>query len=96
MEITSYKGFYVGQMVRLKSEIVTRPSYFNEAGRMDYLYRERPVFVIDHFNGNIHRPHTEEQYYVVMNCLRERHETWKIRIEDIVPEIVDNRRVAHV
>lgn len=86
-------GFYVGQLVRLKPTITTRPTYFNDSGHMDYLFRDRPDFKVDSIY-DAERP-SGSMTWIVMRCLEMSGEIWKIRPEDIEPSILDNREVLY-
>lgn len=86
-------GFYVGQSVRLKSSVTTRPSYFNDGGRMDYLFRDRPDFKVDSIY-DAERP-SGPMTWIVMRCLEMSGETWKLQPQDLEPSILDNREVLY-
>lgn len=89
-EVMQYYGFRVGQTVRLRP-MSGRPSYFNDEGKMDYLFKERPTFTIKQFTQR----HREEamKYWVEMDCLKSDYEHWVLDVRDIVHLELDNRRI---
>jgi hypothetical protein len=81
----------VGKPHRLKSDIKARPDYFNNKGHMDYLITERTIF------KPIEVVHTTIGWVVIVRDERDVFvETWSIKIEDIEPLEIDNRRVEYV
>jgi hypothetical protein len=90
MQANNYEHL-VGKPHRLKSHIKTRPRYFNDKGHMDYLIRERTIF------NPIEVVHTTIGWVVIIRDERDVFvETWSIKIEDIEPLEIDNRRVEYV
>jgi hypothetical protein len=78
----------VGKPHRLKSDIKARPDYFNNKGHMDYLITERTIF------KPIEVVHISVGWVVIIRDERDAFvETWSIKIEDIEPLEIDNRRV---
>ena len=81
----------VGKPHRLKAHIKTRPRYFNDKGHMDYLITGRTVF------NPIEVVHTTIGWVVIIRDERDVFvETWSIKIEDIEPLEIDNRRIEYV
>jgi hypothetical protein len=81
----------VGKPHRLKSHIKTRPRYFNDKGHMDYLITEHTIF------NPIEVVHTTIGWVVIVRDKRGPFvENWSIKIEDIEPFEIDNRRVEYV
>jgi hypothetical protein len=81
----------VGKPHRLKSDIKARPDYFNNKGHMDYLIAERTIF------KPIEVVHISVGWVVIIRDERDAFvETWSIKIEDIEPLEIDNRRVEYV
>ena len=91
-EVVQYYGFRVGQTVRLRP-MSNRPKYFNDMGKMDYLFKERPTFTIKQFTQ---RHHEEVKYWIEIDCLKSDYETWVLDLQDIVHLELDNRRVESV
>lgn len=90
-EVIQYYGFRVGQTVRLRP-MSERPLYFNDWGKMDYLFKERPTFTIKQFTQR----HREEamKYWVEIDCLKDGSETWVLDVRDLVHLELDNRSVG--
>jgi hypothetical protein len=81
----------VGKPHRLKSDIKARPDYFNNKGHMDYLITERTIF------KPIEVVHISVGWVVIVRDKRGPFvENWSIKIEDIEPLEIDNRRVEYV
>ena len=81
----------VGKPHRLKGHIKTRPRYFNDKGQMDYLITGRTVF------NPIEVVKMSIGWVVIVRDERGRFvENWSIKIEDIEPLEIDNRRVEYV
>ena len=81
----------VGKPHRLKSDIKARPDYFNNKGHMDYLITGRTVF------KPIEVVHVSIGWVVIVRDERGPFvETWSIKIEDIEPLEIDNRRIEYV
>lgn len=79
-------GYSIGQMVRLRPSITKRPDYFNQSGHMDWMLNGA-AFQIDSFDTEGRR-----RYIVVQDAKN----YWHVLIEDIVPLMIDNRRIANV
>ena len=91
-EVLQYYGFRVGQTVRLRP-MSDRPQYFNDMGRMDYLFEERPTFTIKQFTQR-HREQTKAmKYWIEIDCLKSDYDTWVLDVRDIVHLELDNRRI---
>lgn len=92
--ITRCGGYRVGQRVRLKPSVRTRPSYFNCEGNMDY-FLSGEVFVIEAFN--LHPRDDKRDYVLVQDKNNSAVQyQWCIRIDDIMSAAFDNREVANV
>lgn len=79
-------GYKLGQMVRLRPSITRRPDYFNQGGHMDWMLTGA-AFQIHDFDTEGRTP------YVVM---KKGHDYWHVLVDDIVPLVIDNRRIANV
>lgn len=83
------RGFQIGQTVRLRPDITIRPNYFNQSGRMDWMLTGA-AFKIEDFDTDVERG---KIYVTTRDGMRE---VWHLLIEDIVPSIIDNRRIENV
>lgn len=83
------RGFEIGQMVRLKPSITSRPNYFHSGGRMDWML-SGAAFKIENFDTDVERG---KVYAMTRDDM---HDVWYVLVEDIVPMIIDNRRIANV
>lgn len=93
-KVVQYYGFRVGESVRIRADLNKRPKYFNDMGKMDYLFQEYPSFTIKEFTQ---RSRDEKiKYWVEIECLKDSREAWVIDVRDIVHLELDNRRIENV
>jgi hypothetical protein len=90
MERDNYNDI-IGKPYRLKSSITARPDYFNERGHMDHYIDSRTIII------PFEMYKTEWGMFVrVADKTAKTYETWSIKLNDIEPIEMDNRRIEDV
>ena len=77
----------IGKRFKLKASITTPPQYLNTEDMVKYLFTNRKSFVVDDVRKNV-----QMGWIVFFNYSKYIH--WAVRLDDIEPEAIDNRRVS--